>query len=483
MTLKKPLLQLLLLIMFVVMVGCKQTDPLNKVLEAGTLTVAMRNTPAVFYEHREGYAGFEYELVHSFATHLGVELKVVNLANALEMEQAVLDGSVDMAAGSLGLTLDRSRRFSASTPLLHSSQMVVYRTGHFRPKSWDDLVQGMSLAVLAGSRQAEVLQSHQVRYPHLSWMETTDLEVTDLLKMVQDGDLDYAVVSTQDFNINRFFFPRVAVAFDTEVSSALVWLFSKEKDVKQKYSKLERAATEYINLAQALGTINEIRARYYRHEQYLEYVGAPLFLRHVRSRLPQYEAHFRVAAKEQDLDWLLLAAVSFQESHWRKNAVSPTGVRGLMMLTQRTANDLNVDRLDPFESIEGGSRYLRQLYDRMPDGVQGEDRLYMALASYNVGKGHLEDARVITQRQGFNPNSWEDVAKHLPLLTQRKWYRNTRYGYARGNEPVAYVHNIRRYLEILEWHERSQDNFLEQLEERAAKVKFETAFRKVPPTI
>ncbi|NLW04508.1 MAG: membrane-bound lytic murein transglycosylase MltF [Pseudomonadaceae bacterium] len=477
MKLKKSLL-LLLLLMFLVVAGCKQTDPLSQVLKTGTLTVAMRNTPAVFYEHRDGYAGFEYELVKSFADHLGVKLKVINLANALEMEQAVLKGEVDMAAGSLGLTLDRSRRFSATAPLLHSPQMVVYRTGHFRPKSWQDVIERTSLAVLAGSRQAEVLQSQQVLHPHLSWMETEDLEVTDLLKMVQDGDLDYALVSTQDFNINRFFFPRVAVAFDAEVSSALVWLFSK-----QDHSKLERAATSYINLAQASGTISEVRERYYRHEQYLEYVGAPLFLRHVRTRLPQYESHFRHAAEQQSLDWLLLAAVAFQESHWRKNAVSPTGVRGLMMLTQRTANELNVDRLNPLESIEGGSRYLKQLYDRMPESVQGRDRLYMALASYNVGKGHLEDARKITESQGFNPNSWDDVAKHLPLLTQRKWYRQTRYGYARGNEPVAYVHNIRRYLEILEWHQRSQEGFLELLEERASKVKFETAFRKVPAII
>lgn len=467
-----------LLLAFVMMAGCQQKDPLSKVLDTGTLTVAMRNTPAVFYEHREGSAGFEYELVRSFADHLGVELKVVNLAGALEMERALLDGEVDMAAGSLGLTLNRKRAFSVSAPLLHSSQMLVYRTGHFRPKSWKDITSGSSLAVLASSRQAEVLQSHQTLYPHLSWMETEDLEITDLLKMIQDGDLDYAVVSAQDFNINRFFFPRVAVAFDTEVSSALVWLFPKEKS-----SHLMRVANGYINQAQAQGTINEIRERYYRHEQYLEYVGAPLFLRHVRSRLPKYENHFRKAAKAQDLDWHLLAAVAFQESHWRSNAVSPTGVRGLMMLTQRTAKELNVDRLDPLESIEGGSRYLRQLYDRMPEGVQGDDRLYMALASYNVGKGHLEDARVITQRQGFNPNHWDDVAKHLPLLTQRQWYRQTRYGYARGNEPVTYVHNIRRYLEILEWHERSQEDFLEQLEERAAKVKFETAFRKVPSVI
>ena len=475
---KSKLSFLLLLLTLVVTAGCKQTDPLAKVLETGTLTVAMRNNPAVFYEHREGYAGFEYELVRTFADHLGVELKIVSLSSAPEMERAVLNGDVDLAAGNLGLTLDRKRNFSVTTPLLHSSQMLVYRSGHFRPKSWEDVTNGSSLAVLSGSRQAEVLQSHQALHPHLSWMETEDLETTDLLKMIQDGDLDYALVSAQDFNINRFFFPRVAVAFDAEVSSALVWLFPK-----QGRSHLMRSASGYIDLAQELGTISEVRERYYRHEQYLEYVGAPLFLRHVRSRLPQYENHFREAAELQDLDWRLLAAVAFQESHWRSNAVSPTGVRGLMMLTQRTANELNVDRLDPLESIEGGSRYLKQLYDRMPESVQGEDRLYMALASYNVGKGHLEDARKITQGQGFNPNSWDDVAKHLPLLTQRKWYRHTRYGYARGNEPVAYVHNIRRYLEILDWHTRSQDNFLEQLEERAAKVKFETAFRKIPAMI
>lgn len=469
---------ILLLLTVAVMTGCKRNDPLTKVLKTGTLTVAMRNTPAVFYEHREGYAGFEYELVRSFADHLGVELKIVSHLSAPEMERAVLNGEVDMAAGSLGLTLDRNRQFTATTPLLHSSQMVVYRSGHFRPKSWEDITDGSSLAVLASSRQAEVLQSNQTLHPHLSWMETEDLETTDLLKMIQDGDLDYALVSAQDFNINRFFFPRVAVAFDTEVSSALVWLFPK-----QTGSHLIRAANGYIDQAKALGTISEVRERYYRHEQYLEYVGAPLFLRHVRSRLPRYESYFRAAAEQQDLDWHLLAAVAFQESHWRNNAVSPTGVRGLMMLTQATANELNVDRLDPVESIEGGSRYLKQLYGRMPESVQGADRLYMALASYNVGMGHLEDARKITQGQGFDPNKWEDVAKHLPLLTQRNWYRYTRYGYARGNEPVAYVHNIRRYLEILEWHERSQEDFLELLEERAAKVKFETAFRKVPAMI
>lgn len=469
----------LFLFLLVMLAGCSQVDPLEKVLEKGHLTVALRSSPAVFYEHREGHAGFEYELIKSFAEHLGVELRINVVESQQEMEDLLQSGEVDMVAGGLGLTQDLQERFTLTQPLLESSQMVVYRRGHYRPRAWEDIEEDTDLAVLAGSRQAEVLRNQQASYPQLGWIETQDLAVTDLLKLVQDGDLDYALVSAQDFNLNRFFFPRVGVAFDAEAPSSLVWMLPS----KAKNSQLSSIANGFINYADRHGEIEEVRERYYRHEKHLEYVGAPLFLRHVRNRLPLYEEHFKQAGVEQEMDWLLLAAVGFQESHWRRNAVSPTGVRGLMMLTRRTAGELGVNRLDPYESIEGGARYLRHLYNRVPDQIQGPDRLYMALAAYNVGYGHLEDARRITQGQGYNPNRWEDVAKHLPLLTQRKWYSRTRFGYARGNEPVVYVENIRRYLEILEWHERTQDNFLEQLEERAARVKFETAFRKVPPMI
>lgn len=475
---KFKIFSLLLLLLFM-LAGCSQVDPLEKVLEKGQLSVALRSSPAVFYEHRESYAGFEYELVQAFADHLGVALDIQVAETQAEMEDWLQQGRVDLAAGGLGLTQDLKERFTLTQPFLQSSQMVVYRRGHYRPRDWKDIEKTTDLAVQANSRQAEVLTEQQTRYPELSWVETSDLAVTDLLKLVQDGELDYALVSAQDFNLNRFFFPRVGIAFDAEAPASLVWLFPQDKAASQ----LTALANDFITTAQEDGTIEEVRERYYRHEKHLEYVGAPLFLRHVRNRLPQYEEHFKQAAKDQELDWLLLAAVGFQESHWRRNAVSPTGVRGLMMLTLRTAGELGVNRLDPYESIEGGARYLRHLYDRVPEQIQGPDRMYMALAAYNVGFGHLEDARRITQGQGYDPNRWDDVAKHLPLLAQRQWYSQTRFGSARGNEPVVYVENIRRYLEILEWHERAQDDFLEQLEQRAAKVHLETAFRKIPPMI
>jgi len=158
-------------------------------------------------------------------------------------------------------------------------------------------------------------------------------------------------------------------------------------------------------------------------------------------------------AEKTSIDWRLLAAISYQESHWNEKAISPTGVKGLMMLTQATAKDLGVkDRTQARDSIDGGARYLKQRIAIIPERVLEPDRTWFALASYNIGFGHLNDARILTQQLGKNPDKWIDVKQFLPLLSQEKWYSQTRHGYARGKEPVRYVSNIRSYLDLLIWN-------------------------------
>ena len=131
-------------------------------------------------------------------------------------------------------------------------------------------------------------------------------------------------------------------------------------------------------------------------------------------------------------------------------ATSPTGVRGLMMLTQETADQLGIsDRLDAAQSIDGGARYLQSLIERMPAGVTEPDRTWMALAAYNIGINHLEDARIITQKQGHDPDKWNDVKNYLPLLAEKAWYSKTKFGYARGLEPVIFVNSVRTYYDVL----------------------------------
>jgi membrane-bound lytic murein transglycosylase F len=128
-------------------------------------------------------------------------------------------------------------------------------------------------------------------------------------------------------------------------------------------------------------------------------------------------------------------------------------VRGIMMLTRNTMQHLGINksRHDPQASIEGGALYLASIKKKLPKRIKDPHRTWLALAAYNVGFGHLEDARILAQEDGANPDKWEDVKKYLPLLSQKKWYKKTRYGYARGREPVRYVENIRSYYDILVW--------------------------------
>ncbi|MDT7043903.1 transglycosylase SLT domain-containing protein [Candidatus Nitronereus thalassa] len=171
-----------------------------------------------------------------------------------------------------------------------------------------------------------------------------------------------------------------------------------------------------------------------------------MFFKHLRTRFPRYQEHFQNAAEKYNLPWKLLASQAYQESHWNRRAKSPTGVRGIMMLTRRTAASLGIrNRLDPEKSIYGGARFLARMQQRIPTSVPMPDRRFFALAAYNVGLGHMEDARELAQRIKKNPDHWQDMTEVLPLLSQKKYYRTLRYGKARGHEPVIYVRRIRAY--------------------------------------
>ncbi|MDH3886017.1 MAG: transglycosylase SLT domain-containing protein, partial [Desulfobacterales bacterium] len=210
---------------------------------------------------------------------------------------------------------------------------------------------------------------------------------------------------------------------------------------------------EYLKMLKDNGQLDQLLERYYGYVTDFDYVGTRRYMKHIEQRLPQFRRWFEEAGEKTGVDWRLLAAIGYQESHWNPRAVSPTGVRGVMMLTQDTMRHLGISksRLDPQASIEGGGRYIARVRSRLPKRIREPDRTWMALAAYNVGTGHLEDARILAQGDGADQDKWIDVKKYLPLLSQKKWYKQTKYGYARGNEPVRYVENIRSYYDILAW--------------------------------
>lgn len=446
---------------------------LQRVLERDFITVHTRNTPFTYYEGRQGPTGFEYELMRRFADRLGVSL---NLSDDHHV-QSVLDAVRDQGdLGAAALPLDPlAPGLMFSRPILSMQPMVVYRRDLPPPDELDDLLE-LNIGIAKGTGISRVMHELQQRRPQLSWKEAEDLEIAALLRRVEDGDLDAAVVYAHQFRLNRLFFPEVEDGFKVGQPVTMAWAFASLDGLA-----LVEQANAFLEDLQDSGELDLLVSRYFGHDDYLEYVGARVFIHHVNQRLPRYDELFKQAAREQHFDWKLLAAVGYQESHWDPEATSPTGVRGLMMLTNATAEEVGVaNRLDAAQSIEGGARYLRSIEERLPDSIRGDDRLYMALAAYNVGLGHLYDARDIARMRGGNPDHWRDVRDALPLLQESQWHSKTRHGYARGGEPVIYVQNIRRYLEILDYVDRSQQQF-HKLNARLPDQADSEIFELVPP--
>ncbi len=458
-SLTHSLLCLLLIASCSLLVGSKLPTTLEQVLAAGELRVVSRNGPTTYYEGPFGPTGFEYELLRGFAEELGVKLVIEDQEDLNQMLGQVSKRQAHLAAAGLTITESRSRKVLFNEPYLQVNQQVLYNSRTEAPRSVEDLI-GRDILVISNSSHAERLRELQRHHPALTWREQSNLEMIDLLELVHEGSVDFAIVDSNAYQLNRHTFPRAQVAFELGEPQQLAWAFPQSQD-----TSLYRLAQDYLSRSKADGSVARIEKAIYEHMNEVTTGGALLFSYRLEKRLPQWEMQLKQAATEFDLDWHLLAAISYQESHWNAEARSYTGVRGLMMLTLAAAEDMGIeDRLDPAQNIYGGTKYFRNLYDRLPERITGEDRLWLALAAYNVGMGHLEDARVLTQSHGGNPDKWSDVREYLPLLAKRQYYKHTKHGYARGWEPVTYVRNIRNFYNILAWHTQQEERRLAMLQ-------------------
>ncbi|WXL27060.1 membrane-bound lytic murein transglycosylase MltF [Ectopseudomonas mendocina] len=429
--------------------GCAEPPPstLERIKEEGVLRVITRNSPSTYFQDRNGETGFEYELVKRFADDLGVKLQI-ETADNLDDIFSSLNRENGAALATAGLVASPARQTQArfSVPYMEVTPQVVYRNGQRRPTRPEDLL-GKRITVIKGSSHAEQLAKLKLQFPELKYEESSDVEVVDLLRMVDEGQIDLTLINSNELAMNQVYFPNVRVAFDLENTQNLAWATAPGDD-----ASLLNEMNAFIERANTNGTLQRLKDRYYGHVDVLGYVGAYTFAQHLQQRLPRYEKFFKEAGQTHEIDWRMLAAMGYQESLWEPTATSKTGVRGLMMLTLRTAQAMGVsNRLDPKQSINGGAKYIKLVRDQLPESIKEPDRTYFALAAYNIGSGHLDDARKLTKAEGLDPDKWLDVQKILPRLSQKQWYSKTRYGYARGGEPVHFVRNIRRYYDILTW--------------------------------
>lgn len=427
--------------------ACSQPpDQLGQIQREGVLRVITRNGPTTYYIGAEGPQGMEYELAARFADYLGVRLEIISAVRPGDIVPVVINGRADLAAAGLAATELGNRDLRFGPAYMQITRQLVYRRGTSKPADFDKL-KGR-LGIIKDSSQETLLeQLKKTQYPALTWATYANTSQHELLERVANGELDYAIADSNEIAQVHAIFPKLQVAFDVNGALALAWAFDRRRD-----PSLVLAAQDFFQQLARDSVLDRLRNRYYGHIRQHTYVDARSFLKHISTRLPALRPHFQSAAAVTGFDWRLLAALSYQESHWHPEAESPTGVRGLMMLTLPTAKRVGVeDRTDAVQSIHGGARYLREVMEKIPERISHPDRLWLALAAYNVGFGHLEDARRITEDQRADPDDWHAVRERLPLLSQEKWYENTKHGYARGREPVQFVRNIRHYYDVLVW--------------------------------
>ncbi len=420
----------------------KIPNALSSLLERGSVKVGTLYGPATYYNGAEGPQGFEYELLAGFADYLGVTLDLYPFYSYEAMLEQLEEGNLDIVATGDAVTDVLQSRFSYGPAYQTVSQHLVFQAGTSRPRDMAEL--DAPVVTVTGSSQAQLLTSlSDDAAPTLITTEDSDSE--ELLQKVAEGELDYTLADSNRLALQRRRYPNLAVAMTIEDSMPMAWALDRSQD-----DSIKAAMVEYFGTVHQSGWFTVLEDKYFGHIRTFDYVDSRAFNKSAETTLKRYKSMFQQYAG--DLDWRLLAAMSYQESHWKPDAVSRTGVRGLMMLTMDTANDWDVeDRTDPEQSIRGGARYFASLLSRIPARIGNPDRTWMAMAAYNIGMGHLEDARVLTERQGGNPDLRVDVKQRLPQLKQKKYDRTTNYGYARGDEALQYVDNIRRYYDSLVW--------------------------------
>lgn len=430
-----------------------KTSQLSSIVSANLLKVSTTNSADTYYLEKSTAVGFEYELASAFASHLGVKIEFSVRQNLAELSTDLQNRDSHISIPGRATVTHNFREHRRSIAYTTQQSVVVYRVtrGIKAPKQLTDII-GRNLLVATDSLQSKQLEKEKLTHPQLSWSLAPGQTTYEILQKIQDKDFDIAVISAVEFQSIGPYFPGLKAAFELHKAQGIHWLTADKAD-----RSLIDALDNFFSSSQTLELIKTLEQKYYQNSNPLNLFDTLTFKRDFQQRLPKLQQFFKQAAQQTDIDWLLLAAIAYQESHWDEKAVSPTGVKGIMMLTKAAAKEVNVtDRRDPQQSIIGGAKYLNIVKDKIPARILDPDRTFLALAGYNTGFGHLEDARILAKRAGLNPDLWEDVNKTLPLLTKEKYFSTVKHGYARGYEPVNYVKNIKRYLQILKWEIQQQ---------------------------
>ena len=423
----------------------------RRIMSKNEIVFATRIGPTTYYEIKEKKSGYGYDLMKAFADFLNVNLKVIIIDNVNEAYEKLNNREIDVIS-DIDIRNYNNQIVKFSYPYNRIDHYIIFNSKYtFSSENLSNLSNNTihSIDSMTIKKNMKGINSN---YPDIKIKFWKEKNIDELLKLLNDNEIQYMVMNSDELKLLKQYYPTLEIAFKIDSNEPQSWVLPINIG-KTFENKISNFFKYMINENKLLN----IYAKHFRNQQY-SFVGIKIFLDDYLNIFPKYEFFFKKFAKEYELDWKLLASIGYQESKWKRDAVSYTGVKGLMMLTKNTANEMQIkDRTDPRESIMGGAKYLKLLLNKLPKEITKDDKVWYAVASYNIGLGHINDAIKLAKNDNVDYRKWPLIKPYILKLSQSKYYKHTKYGYARGWETVSYIQNIRQYYDILVFLD-TQDN-------------------------
>ncbi len=417
-------------------------DTVSRIKKSGTLRLITTRSVNTFYLYQEEPTGFEYDLAREFARYLKVDLDIVTPGwNNLFVYLG--QGKGDFIAAGMAITKENLEKAAFSIPYMNIQQRIIHHYLIFAPKDIQDLA-GRTIHVRRNTSYHSRLEEIKASGIDIKYILHDNIPTEDLIAMVNDREIKFTIADSNIALLNQRYFPDIRIGIPIQEKESLAW--AVRKDDIEMLAEMNR----FFLYAKKKKILKQIIEKYYGHTRDFDVSEVKTFHERMKTHLPKFQNTIKTEAVKHGFDWRLMAAVVYQESRFDTGATSFTNVKGLMQVTHATAREMGItNRINPKQSIQAGISYLHRMYERFHEIEDDYQRMLFALASYNVGYGHVQDAMAIAGEKGLNPLTWQSLKKTLPLLSKKEIYQKTRHGYARGWEPVQYVERILTYYDIL----------------------------------
>tara|TARA_Y100000766_G_scaffold266209_1_gene260366 strand:- start:458 stop:1861 length:1404 start_codon:yes stop_codon:yes gene_type:complete len=436
-------------------------NDLKRIVEKNKVTFVTRLGPTTYYEIKNKKFGYHYSIMKEFADFIDVELSIKVVNNIADARKMISSRDADIVSG--WNIVDLGQDIKTSYPYNRVDYVIVAKSNISRRSNIEDKLLNNDIHAIESHviTNIDTKREKKLKYSYKIWQ---DKNIDDLLRMLNDNEIIFLLMSSDEFKILSKYYRDIKVVQRHSVNEAEYWVLPYNVG-----SDLQNKISEFFNVMIDNNRLAIIYRNFFGQQQHT-FVGSKIFIKDLIEIFPTYEFFFKEASRLFNFDWKLIASIGYQESRWKKDAVSYTGVKGIMMLTKDTAREVGVeDRKDPKESIFGGVKYLRTIYNRIDYDLDDKEKIWFAIAAYNIGLGHVEDAIKLAASDGVEIRKWSDIEPYILMLSQSEYYRQTKYGYARGWETVKYVKNIKQYYDIIVFLD-SQDKEVDEKDQEIPKT-------------